>query len=113
MTLQEAVQLAPEHNHDIRIASYTVLETQHAKRIVKSSYLPPYETTAAFCHLTDTPLIEINAGNTTGPNPSQQFLQRHTSEVEPRVIKEIEVAVLPRCMHQLRERVDNLAKDRL
>jgi hypothetical protein len=26
MTLQEAVQLAPEHNRDIRIASYTVIE---------------------------------------------------------------------------------------
>jgi IS30 family transposase len=37
MTLQEAVQLAPKHNHDIRIASYTVEEKQHAKGIAKSS----------------------------------------------------------------------------
>jgi outer membrane protein TolC len=111
MTLQDAVRFAPKHNHDIRIASYTVEEKQHAKRIAKSSYLPPCETTAAFWHLTDTQLIEINAGNTTGRTPSQQFLQRHTGDVEPRVIKEIEVAIRPRCMQQLWERVDNLAKE--
>jgi hypothetical protein len=37
MTLQEAVQLAPKHNHDICIASYTVEEKQHAKEIAKGS----------------------------------------------------------------------------
>src|ERR1700683_4392226 len=31
MTLQDAVQLALKHNHDIRIAGYTVDEKQHAK----------------------------------------------------------------------------------
>jgi outer membrane protein TolC len=79
MTLQEAVQLAFKHNHDIRIASYTVEEKQHAKEIAKSSYLPPYETTAAFWHLTDTQLIEINAGSLgvaggTGPQMSARSL---------------------------------------
>jgi outer membrane protein TolC len=31
ITLQDAVQLALKHNHDIRIAGYTVEEKQHAK----------------------------------------------------------------------------------
>jgi hypothetical protein len=39
--MQEAVRLAPKHHHDIRIASYTVEEKQHAKDIAKSSYPPP------------------------------------------------------------------------
>lgn len=47
-TLQEAVQVAPRHNRDIRIASYTVEKKQHAKKIARSSYLPAYETTAVF-----------------------------------------------------------------
>jgi outer membrane protein TolC len=63
MTPREAAQLASKHDHDIRLASYTVEEKQHAKEIAKSSYLPPYETTAAFGHLTDTQLTENNAGS--------------------------------------------------
>jgi hypothetical protein len=51
--------------------------------------------------------------NTRSPTPSQQFLERHTSEIEPSLIKEIEVAVCPRCMEQRRRRVDNLAKNKL
>lgn len=31
ITLREAVQLALKHNHDVRIAAYTVVEKQHAK----------------------------------------------------------------------------------
>jgi hypothetical protein len=82
MTLQEAVQLAPKHNREIRIASYTVEEKQHGKGIAKSSCPPPYETTAGFWHLTDTQLIEIDAGSFgvavgTGPQMSaRSFLCR-------------------------------------
>jgi outer membrane protein TolC len=63
MTLQEAVQLALKHNHDIRIASYTVEEKQHAKEIAKSSYFSSIRNDSDFLHLTDTQLIEINAGS--------------------------------------------------
>jgi hypothetical protein len=59
----ESVQLAPKHNRDIRIGSYTVEEKQHAKGTAKSSYLPPHEATPGFWHLTDTQLIEIDAGS--------------------------------------------------
>ena len=33
ITLQEAVQLALKHNHDVRIAGYAVDEKQHAKEV--------------------------------------------------------------------------------
>jgi outer membrane protein TolC len=63
MTLQEAVQLALKHNHDIRIAGFTVEEKQHAKEIAKSSYFPSIRNDSSFLHLTDTQLVEINAGS--------------------------------------------------
>src|SRR6201984_1577335 len=63
MTMQEAVQLALKHNHDIRIASYTVEEKQHAKEIAKSSYFPSIRNDSSFLRVTDTQLIEISAGS--------------------------------------------------
>src|SRR5260370_4807303 len=62
ITLQEAVELALTHNHDIRIAGYTVEEKQHAKEVAKSSYFPSIRNDSSFVHLTDTQLIEISAG---------------------------------------------------
>jgi outer membrane protein TolC len=63
MTLEEAVQLALKHNHDIRIASYTVEEKQHAKEFAKSSYFPSIRNDSSFMHVTDTQLVQINAGS--------------------------------------------------
>jgi outer membrane protein TolC len=62
ITLQEAVQLALTHNHDIRIAGYTVEEKQHAKQAAKSSYFPTIRNDSSFMRLTDTELIQIRAG---------------------------------------------------
>ena len=66
ITLREAVQLALKHNHDIRIAGYTVEEKQHAKEIAKSSYFPSIRNDSGFMHVTDTELIEIKAGSLGG-----------------------------------------------
>jgi outer membrane protein TolC len=63
VTLQEVVQLALKHNHDIRIAGYTVEEKQQAKEFAKSSYFPSIRNDSSFMHLTDTQLIELNAGS--------------------------------------------------
>jgi outer membrane protein TolC len=63
MTLQEAVQLALKHNHDIRIAGYTVEEKQHAKEVAKSSYFPSIRNDSSYMHVTDTELIQIRAGS--------------------------------------------------
>ena len=63
MTLQEAVQLALKHNHDIRIAGYTVEEKRQAKEVAKSSYFPSIRNDSSIMHMTDTQLVEINAGS--------------------------------------------------
>src|SRR5277367_209194 len=63
ITLQEAVELALHHNHNIRIAGYTVEEKQHAKEAAKSSYFPSIRNDSSFMHVTDTQLIEIKAGS--------------------------------------------------
>src|SRR5260370_14834218 len=62
ITLQEAVELALTHNHDIRIAGYTVEEKQHAKEVAKSWYFPSIRNDSSFIHLTDTQLIEVRPG---------------------------------------------------
>jgi outer membrane protein TolC len=71
ITLQEAVQLARRHNHDIRIAGYTVEEKEHAKQVARSSYFPSIRNDSNFMHATDTELIEIKAGSlgTAGGTP--------------------------------------------
>ena len=63
VTLQEVVQLALKHNHDIRIAGYTVEGKQHAKEVAKSSYFPSIRNDSSFIHATDTQLIQIKAGS--------------------------------------------------
>jgi outer membrane protein TolC len=63
ITLPEAVQLALKHNHDIRIAGYTVEEKEHAKQVAKSSYFPSIRNDSSFMHATDTQLIQIQAGS--------------------------------------------------
>ncbi len=63
ITLQEAVQLALRHNHDIRIAGYTVDEKQQAKKVAKSSYFPSIRNDSSFMHMTDTQLIQIKSGS--------------------------------------------------
>jgi outer membrane protein len=62
ITLPEAVQLALKHNHDIRIAGYTVEEKEHAKQVAKSAYFPSIRNESNFMRVTDTELIQIKAG---------------------------------------------------
>jgi outer membrane protein TolC len=62
VTLPEAVQLALRHNHDIRIADYTVEEKEHAKQVAKSAYFPSIRNESNFMRVTDTELIQIKAG---------------------------------------------------
>jgi outer membrane protein TolC len=62
ISLQEAVQLALKHNHDIRIAGYTVEEKQHAKEIAKSAYFPTIRNDSLFSHVTTTEFFELKAG---------------------------------------------------
>ena len=63
ITLPEAVQLALKHNHLVRIAEFQVEEKQHAKEVAKSSYFPTIRNDSSFIHLTDTQLVQIDAGS--------------------------------------------------
>ena len=63
ITLQEAIQLALKHNHNIRISGYKVEEKLHAKEVTKSGYFPFIRNDSSFLHLTDTQLIELPAGS--------------------------------------------------
>jgi len=78
MTLQQAVTLAIEHNHDVRIASLKVDESQHAKDVARSAYLPVLRNHSTFAHTTDTQFIAIPTGifGTVGgsPIPSHTFV---------------------------------------
>jgi len=63
ITLQEAVQLALKQNHNVRIAGYRVDEKQHVKEAAKSAYFPTIRNESSFVHLTDTQLVQIDAGS--------------------------------------------------
>jgi outer membrane protein TolC len=71
MNVQRAVELALEHNHDVRIASLKVQEDEHAREVARSAYLPVLRNETSFLHLTDTQFIEIPAGSlgSVGSNP--------------------------------------------
>jgi outer membrane protein TolC len=71
ITLQEAVQLALKHNHNVRIAGYAVDEKQHAKEAAKGSYFPSIRNDSSVLRVTDTQLIQINPGSlgTVGGKP--------------------------------------------
>ena len=63
ITLEEAVQLARMHNHNIRMVDYTVDEKQRAKDAAKGAYFPSVRNDSNYLHLTDTQLIQIGAGS--------------------------------------------------
>jgi outer membrane protein TolC len=67
ITLQEAVQLALQHNHQIRIAGFQVEEKRHAKDVARSDYFPKLRNDSSFLRLTDTQLIELPAGSLGTP----------------------------------------------
>jgi outer membrane protein TolC len=63
ITLSEALDLASQNNHRIRIARLMVDEKQRAKDVAKSGYLPSVRTDSSFIHVTDTQLVEIPPGS--------------------------------------------------
>jgi outer membrane protein TolC len=81
MTLQEAVQLALKHNHNVRIAGFAVEEKEQAKAFAKSSYFPSIRNDSSFMHVTDTQLVQIDAGSLgladgTGIPPENRILNQ-------------------------------------
>ena len=77
LNLHEAVELALNRNHAVRIAALHVEEEQHAKEVARSAYLPTLRNDSMFAHVTDTQFIAIPAaglGVVSGtPIPGHQF----------------------------------------
>lgn len=62
ITLADAVKLALEHNHAVRIAEHDVEQQQQAKAVAKSAYFPSLKNESYLLHVTDSQFIEIPAG---------------------------------------------------
>lgn len=63
LRLDEAVQLALQHNHIVRIARSQVEEKQHSKEIAHSAYYPLLRNDSSVLRLTDTEFIAIPKGS--------------------------------------------------
>jgi outer membrane protein TolC len=62
LTLAEAVKMALEHNHAVRIAGHEVEQHQQAKAVARSAYFPVVKNETLLAHVTDTQFVEIPAG---------------------------------------------------
>jgi outer membrane protein TolC len=63
ITLEEAVQLALQHNHLLRISQEKVDEKEHAKAGTRSAYFPILRNDSVLTKVTDTEFIGIPAGS--------------------------------------------------
>ena len=62
MTLREAVELALQRNHVVRLAGLEVEEHEHLKEVARGAYFPSLRNDSILAHVSDTQLIEIPAG---------------------------------------------------
>jgi outer membrane protein TolC len=62
ITLREAVELALQRNHVVRLAGLEVEEHEHVKDVAKGAYFPSVRNDSNLAHVSDTQLIEIPAG---------------------------------------------------
>src|SRR5580700_5725449 len=63
ITLREALDLASQNNHGVRLARLAVDERQRARDVARSGYFPFVRIDSGFTHLTDTQLVEIPTGS--------------------------------------------------
>src|SRR5258706_6655191 len=71
ITLREALDLATQNNHRVRLARLAVDEKQRARDVAKSGYFPVVRADSSVMHVTDTQLVEIPSGSLgiVGTNP--------------------------------------------
>src|SRR6266850_5179189 len=71
ITLREALDLASQNNHRVRLARLSVDEKQRARDVAKSGYFPVVRADSSVMHVTDTQLVEIPSGSLgiVGTNP--------------------------------------------
>src|SRR3954466_15932989 len=78
ITLREALELAAQRNHRVRLARLAVDEKARARDVARSGYFPVVRADSSVMHVTDTQLVEIAAGGlgTVGSNliPAQPLI---------------------------------------
>src|SRR6478672_8142675 len=62
LTLDQAVALALEHNHVVRLAGFSVEEKEQAKSVARGAYFPAIRNDTSAVRVTDTQLIAIPPG---------------------------------------------------
>jgi outer membrane protein TolC len=63
ITLRQALDLASQNNHRVRLARLAVDEKQRARDVAWSGYFPLVRIDSGFTHLTDTQLVDIPSGS--------------------------------------------------
>src|SRR5262245_8324850 len=63
ITLREAVELALQHNHVVRVARLEVEEHEHVQEAAKSAFFPSVRNDTNATHVSDTQLIELSPGS--------------------------------------------------
>src|SRR5262245_49739030 len=63
ITLREALDLAAQNNHHVRLARLAVDEKQRVRDVARSGYFPVVRTDSSFAHVTDTQLVELPGGS--------------------------------------------------
>lgn len=63
LTLQEAVDMALQHNHLVKIAAAKIREQEHVKEIAHGAYYPTLKNESSVLHITALQNIEIPAGS--------------------------------------------------
>ncbi|HEV3057644.1 MAG TPA: TolC family protein, partial [Vicinamibacterales bacterium] len=66
ITLREALDLASQNNHRVRLARLGVDEKQRARDVARSGYFPVVRADSSFMHVTDTQLVDIPTGSLGG-----------------------------------------------
>ncbi len=78
ITLADAVDLALQHNHAVRIARSSVEEKQRVKDVARSAYFPSVRADSSVVHLSDTQFIALPTGSlgvvATQPIPPQTLI---------------------------------------
>jgi outer membrane protein TolC len=84
ITLREAVELALQRNHVVRLAGLEVEEHEHLKDVAKSAYFPSLRNDTGLAHVSDTQLVEIPAGAfgsaASTPIPQQSLIINQGSQ---------------------------------
>lgn len=76
LSLPQAVQLALQHNHILRISEAKVDEKKHAAEVAKGAYFPVLRNDSLAFHVTDTQFIQIPTGS-LGTGISNQPIPNH------------------------------------